>query len=98
MPLPLRFGARTLLLALLLGSPALGSPAAQAQGADPGARPAAAAAAQEAVRAPAHVRVPSADAGGRRGGDGTAGIVPIALGLLLTGVAVYKHRGLPRGH
>ncbi|MEZ0090258.1 hypothetical protein [Streptacidiphilus sp. EB129] len=28
----------------------------------------------------------------------TDGMVPIALGLLLTGIAVYKHRGLPRGH
>ncbi|MEY9837463.1 hypothetical protein [Streptacidiphilus sp. EB103A] len=31
-------------------------------------------------------------------GDGTPGVVPIALGLVLTGIAVYKHRGLPRGH
>jgi hypothetical protein len=29
---------------------------------------------------------------------GTDGVVPIILGLLLTGAAVYKHRGLPRGH
>ncbi|MFG2825145.1 hypothetical protein ACGFX4_37680 [Kitasatospora sp. NPDC048365] len=33
------------------------------------------------------------------GGDtGTAVLVPIAAGLLLTGAAMYKHRGLPRGH
>ena len=31
-------------------------------------------------------------------GDGTPGVVPIILGLVLTGIAVYKHRGLPRGH
>jgi hypothetical protein len=31
-------------------------------------------------------------------GDGTPGVVPIVLGLVLTGIAVYKHRGLPRGH
>ncbi|MFJ1707933.1 hypothetical protein [Kitasatospora sp. NPDC088346] len=29
---------------------------------------------------------------------GTAVLVPIAAGLLLTGAAAYKHRGLPRGH
>ncbi|MDH6120784.1 hypothetical protein ABH930_004880 [Kitasatospora sp. GAS204A] len=31
---------------------------------------------------------------------GTAGavLIPIAAGLLLTGAAMYKHRGLPRGH
>ncbi|WP_371497153.1 hypothetical protein OG871_14365 [Kitasatospora sp. NBC_00374] len=29
---------------------------------------------------------------------GTAVLVPIAAGLLLTGAAMYKHRGLPRGH
>ncbi|MER5636476.1 hypothetical protein ABT095_05950 [Kitasatospora sp. NPDC002227] len=33
------------------------------------------------------------------GGDEyTAVLVPIAAGLLLTGAAMYKHRGLPRGH
>ncbi|MFF4382473.1 hypothetical protein [Kitasatospora sp. NPDC001547] len=35
-------------------------------------------------------------------GDGsatlTAVLAPIAAGLLLTGAAMYKHRGLPRGH
>jgi hypothetical protein len=25
-------------------------------------------------------------------------LIPIAAGLLLTGAAMYKHRGLPRGH
>jgi hypothetical protein len=28
----------------------------------------------------------------------TAVLIPIAAGLLLTGAAMYKHRGLPRGH
>ncbi|MFC5646021.1 hypothetical protein [Kitasatospora cinereorecta] len=33
------------------------------------------------------------------GGDtGTAVLAPIAAGLLLTGAAMYKHRGLPAGH
>ncbi|MGK4580921.1 hypothetical protein [Kitasatospora sp. HPMI-4] len=32
------------------------------------------------------------------GGDLTAVLVPIAGGMLLTGAAMYKHRGLPRGH
>lgn len=35
-------------------------------------------------------------------GDGsataTAVLAPIAAGLLLTGAAMCKHRGLPRGH
>lgn len=31
-------------------------------------------------------------------GDLTAVLVPIAGGMLLTGAAMYKHRGLPRGH
>ncbi|MCC9308629.1 hypothetical protein LN042_16315 [Kitasatospora sp. RB6PN24] len=29
---------------------------------------------------------------------GRAVLIPIAAGLLLTGAAMYKHRGLPRGH
>lgn len=32
------------------------------------------------------------------GDDFTAVLVPITAGLLLTGAAMYKHRGLPRGH
>ncbi|MFD0572236.1 hypothetical protein ACFQ0T_27325 [Kitasatospora gansuensis] len=28
----------------------------------------------------------------------TAVLVPIAAGLLLTGAAMYKHRGIPSGH
>ena len=31
-------------------------------------------------------------------GTSAAVLVPIAAGLLLTGAAMYKHRGLPRGH
>lgn len=31
-------------------------------------------------------------------GSEGAVLIPIAAGLLLTGAAMYKHRGLPRGH
>ncbi|MFJ8044811.1 hypothetical protein ACIRBX_30340 [Kitasatospora sp. NPDC096147] len=31
-------------------------------------------------------------------GEVTAVLVPIAAGMLLTGAAMYKHKGLPRGH
>ncbi|MFF8773314.1 hypothetical protein [Kitasatospora sp. NPDC015120] len=31
-------------------------------------------------------------------GTATAVLAPIAAGLLLTGAAMYKHRGLPKGH
>ncbi|MFI5533368.1 hypothetical protein ACIA8O_32990 [Kitasatospora sp. NPDC051853] len=31
-------------------------------------------------------------------GELTAVLVPIAAGMLLTGAAMYKHKGLPRGH
>lgn len=30
--------------------------------------------------------------------DRSSALAPIALGLVLTGIASYKHRGLPRGH
>jgi hypothetical protein len=30
--------------------------------------------------------------------DHSSALAPIALGLVLTGIASYKHRGLPRGH
>jgi hypothetical protein len=73
--------------------------------ADPSARPGGPA------HVPAHVPSPVRPAAGSPG-DGlavapavaadsdttVAVLVPIAAGLLLTGVATYKHRGLPRGH
>jgi hypothetical protein len=30
--------------------------------------------------------------------DTTAWLLPVLLGLLLTAIACYKHRGLPGGH
>lgn len=49
-----------------------------------------------AIRAEAPERTP--DTADGLSGYGSAGVVPIIMGLVLTGVAVYKHRGLPRGH
>ncbi|MFI6846846.1 hypothetical protein [Kitasatospora sp. NPDC050467] len=40
----------------------------------------------------------AAPAGHGLAGTGTAVLAPIAAGLLLTGAAMCKHRGLPRGH
>jgi hypothetical protein len=77
---------RAAALALLLGG--VGTPAWAAS--DPHARPAA----QEA-----RIPTPGTHQGGGADdgvGDGIPGIVPIGCGLLLTGIAVYKHRGLPR--
>ena len=70
-------------IAMLLA--VVGTPAWAASG--PSARPAA----QEA-------RLPVPGAHGVTGGtgDGIPGIGPIGCGLLLAGIAVYKHRGLPR--
>jgi hypothetical protein len=83
--LPRRVG----LLALLLA--ALGTPAWAEAGPHP--RPAV----QEA-----RITAPGAHEGGGTvdGADdgGIPGIVPIGCGLLLTGIAVYKHRGLPRSN
>ncbi|WP_344337318.1 hypothetical protein, partial [Kitasatospora putterlickiae] len=31
-------------------------------------------------------------------GTATSVLAPITAGLLLTGAAMYKHRGLPKGH
>ncbi len=44
--------------------------------------------------------VPVAETGApvREAEDHSSALVPIALGLALTGAAVYKHRGLPGGH
>ncbi|MGW4896355.1 hypothetical protein ACWEQL_29500 [Kitasatospora sp. NPDC004240] len=44
--------------------------------------------------------LPGADAAAvtRGAGTGPAVLAPITAGLLLTGAAMYKHRGLPRGH
>ena len=77
---------RASVLALLLA--ALGAPAWAESG--PHGRPAV----QEA-------RLPAAGAhdgtGAGVGSDGSIpGIVPIGCGLLLTAIAVYKHRGIPR--
>ncbi|MFC1419220.1 hypothetical protein [Streptacidiphilus cavernicola] len=74
---------RSCALALLLA--VVGSPAWAAAG--PTARPAA-----EEARMP----VPGAHEVGGGAGQGIPGIVPIGCGLLLAGIAVYKHRGLPR--
>ena len=47
-----------------------------------------------------HPDVPVAETGAtaREAEDHSSALVPIALGLALTGAAVYKHRGLPGGH
>ncbi|MHA6760144.1 hypothetical protein [Streptacidiphilus sp. PAMC 29251] len=86
MATPLRNLRRASALALL---PAIvGTPAWAA--ADPRPRPAV----QEVSR---HVPVARESDGGTDGS--MPGIVPIGLGLLLTGAAFYKHRGLPSsGH
>ncbi|MEV6205912.1 hypothetical protein [Kitasatospora sp. NPDC051914] len=53
---------------------------------------------------PEHGTAPAADPFGAaptvraRADDAVAVLVPIAAGLLLTGLAMYKHRGLPSGH
>ncbi|MET8540108.1 hypothetical protein ABZW03_05575 [Kitasatospora sp. NPDC004799] len=52
---------------------------------------------------PDNGRVPVVDTAtaatsGDRSAAATAVLAPIAAGLLLTGAAMYKHRGLPRGH
>ena len=78
-----------------------GSAAASADTA-PTARPAPAAPAHGAPAHAAPARLarphPPASENAADPGDGTPGVVPIVLGLVLTGIAVYKHRGLPRGH
>ncbi|GAA2980073.1 hypothetical protein GCM10010519_13510 [Streptomyces lactacystinicus] len=57
-------------------------------GAGPGRTPAAVAIADTATAATSHDGSATA----------TAVLAPIAAGLLLTGAAMWKHRGLPRGH
>ena len=42
--------------------------------------------------------VTAAPVGTQTAGTGAAVLVPITAGLLLTGAAMYKHRGLPKGH
>ena len=86
--------------ALLLcwaGGLSAGSAHAAAADAAPTARPAPAAPAH-ALPARLARPHPPASANAADPGDGTPGVVPIILGLVLTGIAVYKHRGLPRGH
>jgi hypothetical protein len=41
---------------------------------------------------------PASSADSSQAEEHSSGLIPIALGLVLTGIAVYKHRGLPRGH
>ncbi|WP_329564261.1 hypothetical protein [Kitasatospora sp. NBC_01266] len=50
--------------------------------------------------APGDLTVRAGVAAGPLAATGTedAVLIPIAAGLLLTGAAMYKHRGLPRGH
>ena len=64
-----------------------------------GAARTAAPTAQEPTPRPAAQTAPATSgASARESEDHSSGLVPIALGLVLTGIAVYKHRGLPRGH
>lgn len=71
--------------ALALLSLVIGVPARAAEGPPP--RPAA---------AEAHPHAPNARVADDGADDGMPGIIPIGCGLLLTAIAVYKHRGLPR--
>jgi hypothetical protein len=93
---PLRRCAATaaLLLCWLGGLSTLSSPALAGTG-PTGDHVAGAAHAAPARPARPH---PPASENAADPGDGTPGVVPIVLGLVLTGIAVYKHRGLPRGH
>jgi hypothetical protein len=67
-----------------------------------GAAPSAAATAPPPAPTPAPrtaaQTAPAASADSRQAEEHSSGLIPIALGLVLTGIAVYKHRGLPRGH
>ena len=50
-----------------------------------------------APSAPAR-EVPAAATRPGEADDHSSALAPIVLGLVLTGIASYKHRGLPRGH
>ena len=89
--------ATAALLLCWAGGLSAGSATAASADTAPTARPAAAAPAQAAPARLARTH-PPANENAADPGDGTPGVVPIILGLVLTGIAVYKHRGLPRGH
>jgi len=66
------------------------------------ARPPAAMARPAAARAPqphasAH-ELPASTVRPSEAEDHSSALLPIAVGLALTAIASYKHRGLPRGH
>jgi hypothetical protein len=85
-PLPL-----SLLLSILLSLwCAAQAPAAVAR------TPSPAASAAAASTAPAPAPAPVVRTGETE--DHSSALVPIVVGLVLTGIASYKHRGLPRGH
>jgi hypothetical protein len=83
----LRRAGALALLAVIACAP-VGAPARAAEGPPP----------QPPAQA-ARLHAPSARAGGDGADDGMPGIIPICCGLLLTAIAVYRHRGLPSsGH
>ncbi|MFG3055122.1 hypothetical protein ACGFZP_29820 [Kitasatospora sp. NPDC048239] len=67
-------------------------------GAGPGAAPNRPAASEDLALTGAAAVGATATAAHGTSGTGTAVLAPIAAGLLLTGAAMCKHRGLPRGH
>jgi len=77
-------------------------PAAQARPPAAMARPPAAMARPAAARAPqphasAH-ELPASTVRPSEAEDHSSALLPIAVGLALTAIASYRHRGLPRGH
>ena len=75
---------------------------AQARPAAATARPPAAMGRPAAARAPqphasAH-ELPASTVRPGEAEDHSSALLPIAIGLALTAIASYKHRGLPRGH
>ncbi|MFB6891008.1 hypothetical protein ACFCX4_17050 [Kitasatospora sp. NPDC056327] len=67
-------------------------------GRNPGPATPALPAAGPAVPPPAAVATGAVTVAHDTAGTATAVLAPIAAGLALTGAAMYKHRGLPRGH
>ncbi|MFI9332226.1 hypothetical protein ACIGZJ_32430 [Kitasatospora sp. NPDC052868] len=76
------------------GRPAPGG----SRGPGPGAAPNRPAAPEDLTLTGAAAVAATATAAHGTSGTGTAVLAPIAAGLLLTGAAMCKHRGLPRGH